>query len=73
MKGRNASALSDVGLKNTTKIGYLERNCVLDIVGWVMGVLKEEMWKRGKGSGAFLMKGIHCAILLLSTMSFPSI
>ena len=37
VKYRNASALSDVGLKNTYKIGYLERGrggvgSVLDLV-----------------------------------------
>ena len=39
----------DVGLKNTYKIGYLERGqwmgCVLNLVRGYYPVLKEDMWK----------------------------
>ena len=45
IKVRNASALSDVGLKNTYKIGHLERGrvgmgCVLNIVTGVLASIK---------------------------------
>jgi len=54
IKSRNASALSDVGLKNTYKIGYLERGRVgMGFAFWMLlggyyPVLKVDMWKRSR-------------------------